>query len=65
MYFEDFDLVRRIGQKYQTVYYPNAHIYHDYERGHITTLVYLGYLYPHLLDILTNGVGSSILTVNL
>jgi GT2 family glycosyltransferase len=33
MYFEDFDLSRRIRQKYQTVYYPDVTITHRHERG--------------------------------
>ncbi len=30
MYLEDYDLCRRIGEKYKTVYYPEAEIYHGY-----------------------------------
>ncbi len=30
MYMEDFDLCRRIGSKYETVYYPEATVYHRY-----------------------------------
>jgi GT2 family glycosyltransferase len=33
MYFEDLDLSRRIHQKYQTVYYPEAVITHRHEKG--------------------------------
>ncbi|MBA3025310.1 MAG: glycosyltransferase family 2 protein [Sulfurimonas sp.] len=33
MYMEDVDLNRRIHAKYKTVYYPEAHIFHEYERG--------------------------------
>jgi len=33
MYFKDFDLARRIEQKFKTVYYPSIQIYHDYSRG--------------------------------
>jgi GT2 family glycosyltransferase len=33
MYFEDFDLSRRIGQKYKTIYYPAISVYHGYEGG--------------------------------
>ncbi len=30
MYLEDFDLSRRIGQKYKTVFFPKAVVYHEY-----------------------------------
>jgi GT2 family glycosyltransferase len=33
MYFEDFDLSRRIGKYYETIYYPRVFVFHDYERG--------------------------------
>ncbi len=33
MYFEDFDLSRRVGQKYKTVCYPKVEVYHEYARG--------------------------------
>lgn len=33
MYFEDWDLSRRMHKKYKTIYYPNASIYHEYESG--------------------------------
>jgi GT2 family glycosyltransferase len=33
MYFEDFDLSRRINLHYKTVYYNDVHVYHAYERG--------------------------------
>lgn len=33
MYFEDTDLCRRIGEKYKTIYYPNAVAYHEYAKG--------------------------------
>jgi len=33
MYFEDTDLSRRIHTHYKTVYYPEAEIYHRYEKG--------------------------------
>ncbi len=33
MYFEDFDLSRRINKYYQTVYYTYVAVYHEYERG--------------------------------
>ncbi len=32
MYMEDYDLCRRIGQKYKTVYYPEAQVYHGYAK---------------------------------
>lgn len=33
MYLEDADLCRRIGEKYKTVYYPEAVVYHKYAKG--------------------------------
>jgi GT2 family glycosyltransferase len=33
MYFEDVDLVRRLGQKYKTMYCPHAAVTHHYEKG--------------------------------
>lgn len=33
IYFEDVDLSRRINQSYRNVYFPQATIYHGYERG--------------------------------
>lgn len=44
VYFEDIDLSRRIHNLYRTVYYPEAVICHNYERGanrDITCLKYL------------------------
>ena len=32
MYFEDADLSRRIHNRYRTVFYPYAEIYHDYDK---------------------------------
>lgn len=33
MYFEDWDLSRRIHREYQTIYYPLVSVYHGYESG--------------------------------
>lgn len=33
MYFEDWDLSRRIHEKYQTIYFPKVWVFHDYESG--------------------------------
>jgi GT2 family glycosyltransferase len=33
MYFEDFDLSRRIHKQYRTMYFSGAFVYHEYERG--------------------------------
>ncbi|WP_291087513.1 MULTISPECIES: glycosyltransferase [unclassified Empedobacter] len=33
MYFEDWDLSRRMNQKYKTIYYPKVSVYHGYESG--------------------------------
>lgn len=33
MYFEDFDLSRRMHKRYKTLYYPFVSVFHGYERG--------------------------------
>lgn len=33
MYFEDWDLSRRVHEKYKTIYFPFASIYHGYDSG--------------------------------
>ncbi len=33
MYFEDWDLSRRMQKKYKTIYYPKVSVYHGYESG--------------------------------
>ncbi len=33
MYFEDWDLSRRIHQKFKTIYFPKVSVYHGYEAG--------------------------------
>lgn len=33
MYFEDFDLSRRMHQTYKTVYFPDVAVFHGYEGG--------------------------------
>lgn len=33
MYFEDWDISRRMNRCYKTVYFPKASIFHDYESG--------------------------------
>jgi GT2 family glycosyltransferase len=33
MYFEDWDLSRRMHKKYKTIYYPKVSVYHGYESG--------------------------------
>ncbi len=33
MYFEDFDLSRRMHQQYKTIYFPKVSVYHGYEGG--------------------------------
>lgn len=33
MYFEDWDLSRRMNKKYKTLYFPNVSITHNYESG--------------------------------
>ena len=43
MYMEDVDLCRRIGAKYQTVFYPDVAITHGYAKGSYTNGTLLGY----------------------
>lgn len=33
MYFEDWDLSRRMHQKYKTIYFPRVSVYHEYHSG--------------------------------
>jgi hypothetical protein len=33
LYFEDFDLSRRINQKFKTIYFPLVHVIHGYDSG--------------------------------
>lgn len=33
MYFEDVDLVRRIGARYKTMFYPEVRVIHEYAKG--------------------------------
>jgi GT2 family glycosyltransferase len=33
MYFEDWDLSRRIHQYYKTIYFPLVSVYHAYDSG--------------------------------
>jgi GT2 family glycosyltransferase len=33
MYFEDWDLSRRVHQKYQTLYFPDVSVFHEYHSG--------------------------------
>lgn len=43
MYLEDTDLSRRIHKYYRTVYYPEAVVYHGYEKGSYKNLRLLKY----------------------
>jgi len=43
MYLEDTDLSRRIHAHYKTVYYPDAEIYHRYEKGSYKSMKLLKY----------------------
>ena len=38
LYSEDIDLSRRIHKQYQTIYYPDAHIYHEHARASYTQI---------------------------
>lgn len=42
MYFEDFDLSRRVRQLAQTLYYPRVHVIHEHRSGHRRSLRLLG-----------------------
>lgn len=42
LYFEDFDLIRRIHQVAKTVFYPQATVMHKYARAHATNKKILG-----------------------
>ena len=33
MYFEDWDLSRRMHKKYKTIYFPKVSVYHGYDSG--------------------------------
>ena len=33
MYFEDWDLSRRMHKKYKTIYFPQVSVYHGYKSG--------------------------------
>lgn len=39
IYFKDWNLSRRMFQKFQTVYYPKVSVYHGYESGASKNLV--------------------------
>lgn len=48
MYAEDFDMTRRMHQKYQTLFYPEATIYHTFTRGSRKSLRLLRY---HIVNV--------------
>ena len=33
MYMEDVDLCRRIGEVSKTMYFPDVHVFHEYQKG--------------------------------
>ena len=33
LYMEDIDLVRRIGKKFKTIFYPKLEVFHEYKKG--------------------------------
>lgn len=43
LYFEDVDLIRRIGQHYKTLYCPLAQVTHDYQKGSYSSFKLLRY----------------------
>ena len=43
LYFEDVDLVRRIGERYRTMYYPGATATHHYARSSYSSFTHLKY----------------------
>ncbi|MEQ8303999.1 MAG: glycosyltransferase family 2 protein [Cyclobacteriaceae bacterium] len=42
MYLEDIDLSRRVSEKYKTVYYPDAFVYHGHAKDSYTNFRLLG-----------------------
>jgi len=71
MYLEDTDLVRRIGEKYRTVFYPYAKVVHTYEKGsyknfslliyHIKSAVYYFNKWGWIFDKKRKMINSRIL----
>ncbi len=49
MYAEDLDLCRRIGEISQTIFYPNARVFHAYEKGSYKNKKLLKY---HIISII-------------
>lgn len=49
MYAEDLDLCRRIGEISQTIFYPNAKVFHAYEKGSYKNKKLLKY---HIISII-------------
>lgn len=47
MYLEDVDFSRRIHKHYKTVYFPELHVYHEYDKGSYKNITQLKY---HLLS---------------
>jgi GT2 family glycosyltransferase len=43
MYNEDIDITRRIHKHYKTIFYPDVHIYHHYEKGSKKSLKLFAY----------------------
>lgn len=43
LYMEDTDFVRRIGQKYKTIYFPEVEIYHEYKKDSYKNLKSMKY----------------------
>jgi hypothetical protein len=70
MYLEDTDLSRRINSQYQTVYYPEVSIIHNYEKGsyknyrllkyHIRSAFYYFTKWGWLFDATRNTINSII-----
>lgn len=72
MYPEDVDLTRRINEKYQTIFYPLVHIYHEYGKGsyssykllwiHITSMIKYFNKWGWLFDIKRKTTNQRILS---
>ena len=53
MYFEDFDLSRRMNKSYKTVYYPLAYVIHGYDSGANKSFTLLGHFVKSSIQYFT------------
>ena len=71
MYLEDIDLNRRIHSKYQTIYYPEATVIHEYQKesykskkllkAHIKSAIYYFNKYGWFFDKERNNINGNVL----